>query len=175
MIAECGLGNADFVTVPYMIRDKEWTVSDAEMADLFDRMYCEKNLETVFYDGTVAGKDDFLAYFKNPDVAAIGAWDARKNPIVWIWLTGIHNGTAFIHFCTFRGPSTRRKVRAACYIVHTLAEYCRCLVGVTPETFSGACHFARALGFETLGTVPQMIYLHYEQKRVGAVISYFVM
>jgi hypothetical protein len=162
----------DFIIVPYAYLGGFWTLHDSEMGMIFDRMVAEKTLGKVFYDGKMVEKSQFIAFFKSPGVLPVTAWTIDQKPILLSWLTNMEDGHAMIHFCGFRNCPRRILLDAAHGIIKIFASQFSCLMGITPEAYSEAVHLARLIGMRVLGTIPSMLFLRSEGRRVGGVISY---
>jgi len=162
----------EFIIIPYVQLDGIWSLKDSEIGIIFDRMIAENTLKRVFYDGKTTEKSQFLALCKSPDQVGITAWRTEKDPILFSWVNGIVNGRGFIHFCGFKSCSARIIIRAAHAMIKILAGQFDCLVGITPENITEAVHLSKMAGFHVLGTIPSLLYLFYEDRRVGGVISF---
>ena len=49
----------------------------------------------------------------------------------------------------------------------------RVIVGVTPEEYTTAIRYAKRIGFTEAGVVPNMLYMAYEGRRMGEVITHY--
>jgi hypothetical protein len=170
------MGN--FQVWPYVKTQTGWSIPDELMWYVWTRLEKEGKVEKLFWGGNVYDTFDFMDFLRRPTnhPLLLVDMDAGK-PCAVAWLNGIEGNHAIAHFAIL--GNYRRGMGS------TVFEFWRqfrrddgeplvkVLMGFTPANNDKAVKFTRYLGFQILGTVPHLCELPYENKTVGAVVSYY--
>jgi hypothetical protein len=159
------------VVMPYTLLDDEWSLTDRHMTEIWLQMEREDNIKYAFFDGSVRSLEEWLSFVKQPDVFVAVVIDVERNiPVHVVWLSNASGPTAWAHHCVL-GKYRRgawEAVRA-----YWKNSVLRIIFGCTPETNKMAIKFLTKIGrFTVAGTLPELCYLAYENKRVGGTLSY---
>jgi L-amino acid N-acyltransferase YncA len=157
---------------PIFMSDTGWSVPDELLAKLWEKMVEEGRAASLFYDGRVKDEAEWIAWLKAPGNYPVIVMDAREKKIAAIgWLNNVDKGAAQIHFCMYGLPDPRMGVKVLEY--YSKFPGLHVIVGVTPEHYETAIRYAKRIGFTETGRVPNMLHMAYEQRRAGAVITYY--
>ncbi len=157
---------------PIFRTDDGWTVPDALLVKLWEQMVREGRAAKLFYSGTVANEFEWIDWLKDPSNFPVIVMDSREKKIAAIaWLNNKNSGTAQIHFCMFGPPHPGVGEKVLRYF-SSFPEL-HVIVGVTPEEYTTAIRYAKRIGFKAAGRIPNMLYMAYENRRMGAVITYY--
>lgn len=152
--------------------------STARLEAIWEQLVAEGKVEDVFYAGGVASSADFLRFVASPAVSILAAIEAESTSIRGLaWLTNVHDGSAFLHYCTL-GGFRRGVARALLAHLESLRQTdgrpaLDRLLGITPEVNARALRMLKVMGFTTLGTIPGYCRLASRGGRCGGVISYY--
>ena len=157
---------------PVVARDGACSVPDVILYGIWKQMVDEGKVTQVFYGGTVTCAADFLAFMKAPKNLPVLVVDEEAKKIVFLaWLNGLQATHAYGHFCSLE-PFKR-------HAVTTIIDYWKSLdlfniiIGLTPETNTMALRMIGIAGFKTLGILPRLCTMAYENNSiVGGVITY---
>jgi len=129
--------------------------------------------ESLFYNGGVRDEGEWLSWMKCPDNYPVLAIDTDSKKIVCIaWLNHAVDGAALVHFCMLGFP--RPEIGKTVLRYWSATGALSVLVGFTPETFTAAIKYAKAIGFVESGHIPAMCNMVYEGRRVGAVVTTYL-
>lgn len=146
------------------------------LGHVFDKIISEGLFESIFYDGTVNTKSQFIA-----DVLRTGSMPfvvmADDDVAGFAWLNSFEGRTARVHFVCFRRfwghtlsiPIGRRYLR---YVLTRRDEHgylFDSLVGITPKDNALACRMALKCGCVMAGTIPNFLYVAERGLSVDAV------
>jgi len=146
---------------------------------LFDMMTSDGTLRTVFYDGSVQRRLDFVRYFKSPSVKMFMIM--RETELVgFAWLTAVQTATAMLHWCFFSnawGKDTADIAYAASQELLKMrkegGEYIlETLLGMVPLDNERAVEFVKKAGGTVVGTIPRAIRNYWSGKLNDAVMVY---
>jgi len=174
------MGADRMMIVPYMLFDGVPSMKDSELMELYECMVWEGTAETVFYDGGVKSKYDFLSFIKGPGVHFHKVLDDDGELAGVFWLTDIEHKSAVGHFCFFSsvwGDSQEyfREIMKRLLLAEDAdGEYMfHVLIGVTPEWLTSALKMIRKAGMIECGRIPYRVYKAADDNYHAAVISYF--
>ena len=154
----------------------ERNVPDVVLQGVWRRMIETGAAQQFFYAGQVRTEQEWLRFIKSQHNLVVFVIDRDIQEIVLFGiLNSVQNKTAQGHFCNV-GPYKRgvgeAMLRFWAGMVDTEGVPLLSVVwGSTPAS-SRAVKLVEILGFTVLGTIPHMCNLKYEQKVVGATISY---
>lgn len=167
--------------IPYYRSDGIPSFPDSCIKGLYARMVDEGTASRVFCSYADFAPEDFLEMFK------------KRQNFLWVisvdgeisgvfWLNNFDGRSARIHQCLFRNAWGREKsIRIGRQIlkhcIHLMDAACErflfdVITGVTPSNNRLAVRFAEACGMSIVGEIPNLIWLHSEQKSIPGVISY---
>lgn len=152
--------------------------SSARLEAIWEQLVAEGKVEDVFYSGGVASPAEFLRFVANPASSILVGIEAESTAIRGLaWLTNVHDGSAFLHYCTL-GGFRRAVARALLAHLESLRQAdgrpaLDRLLGITPEVNAAALRMLKVMGFTTLGTIPGYCRLASRGGRCGGVISYY--
>lgn len=159
---------------PYAEIDGIRTFTDTTISGLFTRVVDEGLLDTVFYEGTVTSKEQFLSIMKgNGNLLYILL--VKKEIVGFVWLNRFEGRTAHLHFCTFKNTwGTGQNVETGKYVLGKLINIgCFDLfIGWLPVWNHHAIGFIKKCGAQTAGTIPNAIYNAKAGKSEPAVFVY---
>ncbi len=168
------------VLIPYVKIDGQWTIPDALMKGLYSLMVQEGTAEVVFYSGTVKNEDEFVKACQLDGTHTVVLLEEAGEPAAIGWLNNFMGATAHAHWLCFKRIWGTEKTDEA--IRKTLEYWFHfevqgkplfdVLLGIYPEDNRFIDQFARKAGFTVLGTIPKLLYNFWEQRKVGAVISF---
>jgi RimJ/RimL family protein N-acetyltransferase len=165
---------------PYNQRDGIPTFADSFIMGLFVRMVEEGTANRVFCSQKLFCQHDFLAMFKTREnyLWAITV-DGEISGV--FWLNHFEERSAQVHYCLFKNAWGRKKsIEIGRQIVRFCLQLKRepqgfvldVITGVTPANNRLAIRFAEASGMTIAGEIPNLVWLHAEQRSIPAVISY---
>lgn len=163
------------VLIPYIEINGEWTIPDEAMKGLYRLMEKEATAHIFFYSGTVKNEEEFLHACRPPASHAVVILEGTGEPVAIGLLNNFTHGSAHAHWVTFRRVWGTDKTDEA---IRKSLEYWfhfpmfDVLLGIYPEDNAFIDAFARKAGFTVIGTVPNLLYNHWENRKVGAVISF---
>lgn len=163
--------------LPYCVRDGIPTMRDSEMAGLFDAMAEAGTARTVFYDGTVNNRDEFVREMKRRDTHLFVVRE-RETLLAFFWLNTLEGRSARIHFCGFRPLFGRSSAVARECLKRTLhmragADFVLdTLIGVTPVENRLAVRMLKRAGMIPVGVIPGMLDNAYTRQPMDALVSY---
>jgi hypothetical protein len=164
--------------IRYLGADGRPAVGEEQLAGIWRQMVAEAKVEDVFYAGGVTSLDDFSRLMAAHAAEAVLAVDAASGAARgFAWLTNVHDGSAFLHYCSLGGFS-REGARAVLAAVEGLRgadgqPLLDRLLGITPEVNTAALRVLRLMGFTSLGTIPGYCRLAHRGVRCGGVISFY--
>ena len=159
---------------PYVCIDSQWSLSDSVMSAIWLQLEQEGKIEQLFYDGAIRDVTGWLHHLKQPRIFAAVIADMDKGvPVHMAWLTDVADGVAWAHH-TAIGKYCRGVWEK--YLEYWKTFNLRILLGMTPETNELAVKFLKKIcKFTIVGVIPQICNMAYEDRRVGGVISYYLM
>jgi hypothetical protein len=171
---------SDLVLIPYIQVRGEWTLPDEVMKGLYRLMVQEGTAKTVFYSGTVKNDDEFLRACRGAGTHTIVILTDTGEPAAIGWLNNFLLSTAHAHWLCFKGIWGTEKTHEAIkktleYWFHFEAgdgPLFEVLLGIYPEDNRHINSFAQKAGFTVIGTIPKLLYNFWENRKVGAIISY---
>lgn len=151
----------------------QFSVPDEILRFLWREMVRTGKDTALFYNGGVEDEGQWITWLKNPDNYPVLVIDTDTEKIVCIaWMNHAVDGAALVHFCMLGFPRPE--------IGETVLKYwsgmgaLSVLVGFTPETYTAAIKYAKLIGFKESGYIPRMCNMVYEGRRVGAVITTYL-
>jgi hypothetical protein len=161
-----------YVLWPIFMADTGWSVPDELLVKLWQQMVDEGRAASLFYDGRIKDEADWIAWLKDPRNYPVIVMDAREKKISCIsWLNNMEMGAAQIHFCMYGHPHPGIGIKSLEYF--SRFPGLRVIVGVTPEEYTTAIRYAKRIGFKEVGRIPNMLHMEYENRRMGAVVTYY--
>lgn len=157
---------------PICKTDDGWSVPDELLIKLWQQMVDEGRAARLFYTGTVTNGGEWVEWLKDSRNLPIMVMDSREMKIACVaWLNNVDRGCAQIHFCMLGPPATGIGINALEY--YSRFPDLHVIVGVTPEEYTTAIRYAKRIGFKEVGVIPNMLQMKYENRRMGAVITYY--
>ncbi len=144
---------------PYIKIDGKRNFADSEIMSLYDRMVFECTAGTVFQDGLVNCREDFLKEMKT--VSRLHIVIEENEPIAVVWLNRFEGKTARLHFCFFKKIWGERSVKIGRFICSELLNYqyeneyiYDALIGRIPACNILAVRFFEKVGVQFVGELP---------------------
>jgi hypothetical protein len=170
----------DLVLIPYIEINGTWTIPDDAMKALYRLMEKEKTAKKVFYSGTVKNEHEFLGACKAKNSHTVVILQENGHPGGIVWLNNFQATSAQIHFCMFREIWGTMSVEAGKMAVDYFlglnkpdgSPMINVLMGATPEHYDTVISYIQKVGVTIVGRIPCFLYNYYENKPMGAVISY---
>ena len=146
--------------IHYYSNENGSAVPDGCVMTLFDRMEDEGTAETVFEDGTIRTREDFLRAMKTGCRLHI-ILDDDDDPVAVVWLNGFEGKMARLHFCLFKKAWGVNSERVGRFAVSELLNLrfdnepiYDCLVGYIPDKNKAARMFFQKIGVKIVGNIP---------------------
>lgn len=168
------------ILIPYLKINDEWALPAETVKGLYWLMVQDGIDETVFYSGTVKDENEFLKACQQEGTHTVVLLEETGEPVAIGWLNNFSGSSAHAHWACFKRAWGTGKTLGA--IKKTLEYWFHfqvqgkplfdVLLGIYPEDNRFIDSFARKAGFTVIGTIPQLLYNFWEQRKVGAVISY---
>ena len=144
----------------YIKIDGQRNFKDSEIMSLYDRMAEEGTVNTVFQDGLVTCREDFLREMKTVNRLHI-VFDG-KEPVAVVWLNRFEGRTARLHFCFFKKIWGVKSVEIGRFICSELLNYqyenefiYDALIGRIPASNTLAIRFFEKVGVKFVGELPE--------------------
>lgn len=158
--------------------DGAWSLSDAQVMGLFDRVIRDGHGD-IFSDGTIDTREKFLSAMKNTSRLYVSV--VKGDLAAIFWLNRFEGRTARVHYCTFSGVSYGDKIRMAKHAVKTLLNMrmsdgsyaIDTLVSYIPTRRRLALRYNLAVGGIPIGKIPKLIWNGETGKSEEGLISYF--
>lgn len=161
-------------TVLYV--DRSWQTAHVVISSVYDRIMEDGLLGSLFYDGTVRSREDFLKEVSQDGVLPFAVMDG-KEVAAFCWLNHLTVGAARAHYVVFReywGRHTREMGKHLFrYILSRKDErgyLFDCIYGITPENNPLAWRAAVKSGWEKVGYLPSFCRMA-DGTSVGGVIT----
>jgi len=172
------MGNR-FLMLPYMERDGIRTAADSDIKALFTRTEQDGLVPVVFYEGTIATAEAFLAMAKAENTLFYILMDGTKT-VGYMWLNRFENHTARLHFCIFKsywGNSLDIGKWCLTEVLHMQENTGRfvfdLVTGFVPAWNERAINFALKCGGKTHGIIPNSIFNKKAGESEEAVFIYY--
>lgn len=147
------------------------TMRDSDIIRLFDRMFDEGLVDTVFYDGSIRNPETFINVMKDNCLCVV---EEEKKPVAFFWFTDRQARRAQIHFCFFREAREGRAQEVAKFILERIKKAdIDCLIGYIPKFNIPAINFCKKIGVQFAGEIPNGIYNYKAGRSEACYIVYF--
>jgi hypothetical protein len=150
-------------------KDKEWTISDEVWTMIFDILMTKDRIRQTFHDGCIRTLDDWLAYWKNPNIYAVLVID-NKRVVGIAWLNNLAHGTAEANFCALNHYIPGGGALVIDYWNKTFYPYLKILLVYTPESYDMVLRLCDKWGFKFVGPIPNYFDMFFKGIREGAMI-----
>lgn len=159
---------------PMVEYEGKYSVPDEILAAIWHQMEKEGKTKKNFFDGSINSLLSWLEFIKNRQVFPVLIVDLDKKEIKGVaWLNTVgHDGVAEAHYFALG-----RYVRGGAELVLGYWKTfpgLRLIVGYTPESYKTPIKLLKKLGFKVIGTIPDYFHKLYENKREGAIVSYYI-
>jgi len=169
-------GRDGIILIPYVEVNGTRTVSDEIILQTYEKMAEDGTDNTVFCDGAVTDKEEFLDYLKDPNNLFIFA--LYKGVISGVgWINSLKRNHAYVHFVLFKETWGKTSLeigwKAIDYWFSIPGEdgpLFDVLLGVIPKTNEKALKYIEKIGFQKGGEIPQISFVN--GKNETAIISY---
>jgi hypothetical protein len=106
--------------IPYTEIDGCRTFLDRQIKGVYERIVEEGNYSKVFHGpGSPRGFEEFIAFMKSPANHVFIALEGER-PILICGVNEVVMKRGIIHFCSFKNPFPRKKIRIGRGILNTL-------------------------------------------------------
>lgn len=158
--------------------DKALPIAPGLLGHVFDKVVEDGLLASLFYDGSVRTKDEFLDEVLRPGTIPFVVMYG-KDVAAFSWLNDIQDRSARAHFVIFRkfwGRRTRIPLGRNFYkyvlSIRDAAGYLfDCVYGITPESNPLAWKAALQSGWRLIGSIPNRVFLADTGKSAGGVVT----
>jgi hypothetical protein len=159
----------------------EWSIPDSLLDQVWDQMVKEGKEKYLFWSGGITDAYQFIEWLqeeRNFPMLLIEHVGDKINPVTVIWLNGIDANHALAHFCVLGGYDPEMARETLRYWKRLKRPDGRqmflTLLAFIPENNERAIKTVLRMGFEPVGTIPNMCTLAYENNRtVGSTLMYF--
>jgi len=164
--------------IPYTTIDGIFTFRDSDIMALYERTEADGTCKTVFCDGSIGSKEQFLACMKgNSELYVIFLDDKICG---FTWLNRFEGRFARMHWCLFKEVWGKESVEIGRYVVDVLINskdkkgkyWLDMLVGYIPVSNAIAITFVKKVGGIFAGELPCGAYNR--GKSEAAAIVYYV-
>jgi hypothetical protein len=170
----------DVSIMPYCEVDGIRTFTDTEILRFYDRMSQMGFIRTIFSDGQINNRNEWLEAMKGSNNHLFVAYKGSEEAGL-IWLNRIEKKKAQAHYCLFYHGPTKEKIRLCRAVLSILINQKNSrghylfdvLIGVTPSFNRAAIRFMQQCGWKVIGEIPNGTWSVIEQRSKPAVISYF--
>jgi hypothetical protein len=168
------------VLIPYIRMNEQWTIPDDMMKELYGQMRREGTDRIVFYSGTVKNEDEFLRASQSASTHTAVIFQENGEPAAIGWLNNFDRSIAHAHWLCFKsiwGTDMTHEAARKClkYWFHFEIEgkpLFEVILGLYPDENKFIHEFVQSIGFTVIGTIPKLFYNHWDERMVGAVVSY---
>lgn len=173
--------NINVSLLPYCEVDGISTFRDSEILGFYDRMVGSGTVESVFSDGQINSREDWLRAMKSPENFLYVVY-ADENISAIFWLNNVEIKQARFHYCFFYSAWKKGSIKIGKKILEILMNkknslsddyLLDVLIGITPISNKPAVKFAKLLGWKIIGTLPFGAWSNKKQKSESAIISYY--
>jgi len=149
-----------------------------EIMGLYKRTETEGTCETVFCDGSINSKEEFLFAMKyGENELYVVAENTIKG---FVWLNRFESRLARIHFCFFK-EAWGDTVRLGKFINSTLINMkdkdgeflLDMILGYLPTSNRKTLSFLKRIGGQVVGEIPFGVWNKYKQKSESAIVLYY--
>ncbi len=162
--------------VPYVKIEDEWILSDGFMASVFEKIVDQGLFKTVFWEGNIADKEQFINLAQSPHNHVVLFFEEQEC-VGLAWLSAVTTNYAFAHFCAFReiwGRSVNIGKTCMDYWFSWPGEggpLLDVIIGIMPGFNKQAHKYVEKLDWIRLGVIPEML-RDKQRNRDDAVIYY---
>ena len=173
----------EITLVPYTLHEGEWTLPDHFLRLLFEQIQTEGSFELLFYEGTIKTGDEFVQLMQNPSNVPVFAF-METECIGFAWLNGMAGTMAYGHLCSLNKSLIKSLKRHYIYKMGRMfmdywfsfpgkdGPLFEFLFAMIPGFNNPAMNYLERLGWNHLGSVPQMLKPAYRTDRASAEIYY---
>lgn len=167
--------------VPYMHIDGVPTFRDSSIMEMFDKMERDGTVDSVFFDGSVRTREEFLRRMRQPGIQLYGVFVKDSDvPVGFIWMEMFGKRTARGHFCAFSEywGDAYKIGHEILVILLSMRDsdgnyVLDAIYGFTPKDNTLALGALEAAGFKVAGTLPNAFYYESLDRACDGVMMYF--
>lgn len=171
------MGQDHYSILPYNTVDGNWNVSDEFMESLYNRLCIEGKESSVFYDGSIKNKEEFINYFKSSGVVLYLVL-SKVDIVGMAWLTSFDQRTAQVHFSAFNGAG-KGVVRAGTFTINKLVNLkdsngylFDSLYGIMSMNNEVGRKYVKKCGMVGVGVIPNFCFNYWTQRSEDGEILY---
>jgi hypothetical protein len=164
--------------IPYSFVDEKWSLSDSAIFDAYQRTLQQGSIKTVFWDGKIKSKEDFLNYFQAKRNLPIFVFKDHA-PCGYAWINNIGCNHAYAHFCYFKQFWGDDKSDIFETVINYWFSFTNqdsflfdTLIGMVPKFNKFAIKHIQENGFTKVGEIPNMVNDIYRKTKSSIVIFY---
>jgi hypothetical protein len=162
-----------FVPWPYVKTEEGWTIPIQVMLAVWQRMVELDRVKATFYGGQIKTDEDFITLMQSDSIVPILVVESEKPKLrALAWLSNIKNGAAYAHFCYL--DRYQQAIGDLVIGEWSKLDSLKVIIGITPESYYLALKIIERWGFQLVGKIPEICNLHYENRREGGMISYYL-
>lgn len=168
----------EYQLIPYVQNNGAWTMTDAQMGHIWDKLQANNLVPVVFDSGSVKSKVDFISLAKKSHNVANAIWG--EDVLVFAWLNDIEKNHATAHFTMF--PEVWGKHTKELAIINLQYWFnfkkpdgeplLKTIIGKTPTKNKHTLNMIKGVGFTIIGEIPYVNYDAYADEFGGLTISY---
>jgi hypothetical protein len=172
-----------FELLPYTTVDGIPTMTDSNIARLYERIDTENTVKYLFLDGSVRCAADLINHFKRPGcMCYLVGYSGPKGQVVgFFWLDNFVQCSCQLHYAFFReywGPTA---VEVGRWVLREMitqrdidGNFCiDVIIGIVPETNRLAVRYARSVLLQSVGVLPEYYFNFYRNRREAGLVTYF--
>jgi len=162
-----------FSVWPYMKDQGTWTIPYGVMFGVWDKMVELNRVKPTWYDGSVKTGIEFIGFMRDPKIFPALVVDPDVIGFKLLaWLSDFNDGVAKGHFCFL--DKYDPEIGKTMIDFWRKIETVRVIFGITPESYKTAMKIIQRLGFQIVGTIPDICNMVYLDRREGGMISYYL-
>jgi hypothetical protein len=156
----------------YQVIDGVPTMRDSDIAWLYDKVEAEGLSGTLFHDGSIANKHEFVDYVKTP-ACIFFLITLTGKPFGFFWLNRIETTHAYCHFVAFpEFWGDGRTVKVGQEAMKICLKEFDTIMGMLPSTNHFAINYLLKVGLHKIGNVPNLMWSEADQKPVEGTMLY---
>jgi hypothetical protein len=174
------MSTPDIRPLPYVTVGGVPTLTDRDIARLYQRLDDEGSVRRLFFDGAVRSAADLIGHFKHPgNMCYLVGYNG--DVVGFYWLDNFVQCSCQLHYVFFKafwGESARTVGRWVLNEMITQRDingkYCiDVIIGMVPERNRLAVHYSRQVGMQWIGVIPNYYQNLYSGRHEAALATYY--
>lgn len=166
-----------YALIPYAVVDGVPSFKDSEIAGWFERLEKENLARWAFFGGALLSGAELVRFVKTAGIFTFTVWAGGAGAaemVGFFWLDRFVQRACFLHHVIFR---KFHGAEATAIGVFVLSEVLRLgmadtILGLTPANNPLAVRYARRIGMQPAGRLPNIFYDAYANQSVDGILTY---